>query len=63
MDDPLEIVGDWIDALTEQYGPAGLPPWDRFEAAIRLIERAQQLLLPQRRIWLINGAQPQTAFE
>ena len=23
MDDPLEIVGDWVDALTEQYGKDG----------------------------------------
>jgi len=28
MDDPLEIIGDWVDALTEQYGQDGLPPWD-----------------------------------
>ena len=46
MDDPLEIIGDWVDALTEQYGQDGLPPWDRYEAAIALIEQAQRLLWP-----------------
>ncbi len=46
MDDPLEVIGDWLDALTEQYGAEGLPPWDRYEAAIALIEQAQRLLTP-----------------
>ena len=54
MDDPLEIIGDWVDALTEQYGHDGLPPWDRYEAAIALIEQAQQLLMPERRLRLVN---------
>ena len=35
MDDPLEIIGDWVDALTEQYGQDGAP-----------IEQAQQSLMP-----------------
>ncbi len=55
MDDPLEVIGDWVDALTEQYGQDGLPPWDRYEAAIALIEQAQQLLLPERRLRLVTG--------
>jgi len=54
MDDPLEVIGDWVDALTEQYGHDGLPPWDRYEAAIALIEQAQQLLLPERRLRLVT---------
>ena len=54
MDDPLEIIGDWVDALTEQYGRDGLPPWDRYEAAIVLIEQAQQLLMPERRLRLVR---------
>jgi hypothetical protein len=54
MEDPLEIIGDWVDALTEQYGQVGLPPWDRYEAAIALIEQAQQLLMPERRLRLVN---------
>jgi hypothetical protein len=53
MDDPLEVIGDWVDALTEQYGQDGLPPWDRYEAAIALIEQAQQLLMPERRLRLV----------
>lgn len=53
MDDPLEVIGDWVDALTEQYGQAGLPPWERYEAAIALVEQAQQLLMPERRLRLI----------
>lgn len=54
MDDPLEVIGDWVDALTEQYGQDGLPPWDRYEAAIALIEQAQQLLMPERRLRVIT---------
>ena len=54
MEDPLEIIGDWVDALTEQYGQDGLPPWDRYEAAIALIEQAQQLLMPERRLRLVT---------
>ena len=54
MDDPLEVIGDWVDALTEQYGQDGLPPWDRYEAAIALIEQAQQLLMPERRLRLVT---------
>jgi hypothetical protein len=44
-----------VDALTEQYGQDGMPPWDRYEAAIALIEQAQQLLLPERRLRLVTG--------
>ena len=55
MDDPLEIIGDWVDALTEQYGRDGLPTWDRYEAAIALIAQAQQLLMPERRLRLVTG--------
>jgi len=54
MDDPLEVIGDWVDALTEQYGQDGLPPWDRYEAAIVLIEQAQRLLMPERRLRLVT---------
>jgi hypothetical protein len=53
-DDSLEVIGDWVDALTEQYGQDGLPPWDRYEAAIDLIEKAQQLLMPERRLRLVT---------
>ena len=55
MDDPLEVIGDWVDALTEQYGQDGLPPWDRYEAAIALIEQAQRLLMPERSLRLVTG--------
>ena len=47
MDDPLEVIGDWVDALTEQYGQDGLLSGDRYEAAIALIEQAQQVLFQQ----------------
>ena len=50
----FEVIGDWVDALTEQYGQDGLPPWDRYEAAIALIEQAQQLLMPERRLRLVT---------
>ena len=54
MDDPLEVIGDWVDALTAQYGQDGLPPWDRYEAAIALIEQAQRLLMPERRLRIVT---------
>jgi hypothetical protein len=54
MDDPLEVIGDWVDALTEEYGKDWLPPWDRYEAAIALIEQAQQLLMPHRSLRLLT---------
>ena len=31
MDDPLEAIGDWVDALTEQYGHDALLPQSQDE--------------------------------
>ena len=46
MDNATEIVADWVDALTEQFGADGLPPFDRYAAAIDLVELAQRVLCP-----------------
>ena len=53
MDFAVDIVAGWVEALEAQYGPDE-PARDRYEAAIELVEQAQRMLLPERRLRLVE---------
>jgi hypothetical protein len=53
VDFAVDIVAGWVQALEAQYGP-GEPGWDRYEAAIQLVEQAQLLVQPERKLRLVK---------
>ena len=53
VDDPVDIVGGWVAALNARFGAEGLPAPDRFQAAIELVEQAQEILRPVVRLRLV----------